>query len=1286
MKTIEKNNNTGTTAQIHKKEEPFFTQEGQGDFFSKPKPISDPFFNPTTIQPKLTVGEPNDKYEVEADNMADKIVKGLGENSFESFSKAPTANTAQRKCSHCQQEEKIQRRKSVGPNEVEAPAPLQLKPVFESAEEFPESEVQSSSTANSIQSKCAKCEEEETIHAKFDSPDTTSMSGIETQLKEKRGGGSPLAPELKDEMETGFGVDFSGVNIHTDSTAVEMNKDLNAQAFTHGNDIYFNEGKYDTASTSGKHLLAHELTHTIQQGASSQSINKQKSFEQVPQIQKQDPINEIDEDLATSDPDGPVSDPDANQSTPSGVISFDDIEICEKRESEEDLFGFSEEIPLWSEPIPAPPPIFLLTADLSAQLDASLKGSFSYGPCMLTDIRLTYNEITGSYSGSGKFHLPSDIGLHFLASGGLKGSIAWLGLLDTFALIGTLKLLAEGTANLDLITNVALTYENGEFSFEASEDLEAKSRLAGSLDFVAAAELFGYQIWDDSWNIAEWNWDKEHTINDLIHIKYENGEWSVFTTDLTTNGFTAGELASAATTGHDGAPEETDSEHSYPLANVLAGVSMSPDSSIDPREIILALTNATIAEREAALADPITMASLQFAVGEEYWPTALAILNNEMSTEVPMLSVDAVFTIKYYIAIGEFELALQYLVEQLILLGMVDVSMAIFIYSNSDEGLFGEANTTYERDEDENLVPKGPTEITIYPIAYENVSLLLTTVLHEYKHAQQQQRLVAPGDVDRFLGDIQNNEDEVQAYLWEIENARNTGIFNYPDIMKATWGSLQDYYGRLTDILKDEYGPRYYLAREMVLQAITVGGEEGAEDDIADVIADPEELPPEPVIDTGDDDLRQRCLRGEVDRRECEIPFTEEELEIINSMGRFRNINIDPNLTGEPGGIYLGSRRIDDAPALLQFRISYNLLDRWRLYINQNEPELYGFFESEFIDGGPYLTEIMSEIKSETKKYKEKFRNLNNQDEQALVNEFQEYMIGKKQEVDKRNERAARWYQVELANRGTLLSIDEINQRVNVGGFLIWREKWLGAALAVNRILLASWPPAKQRIKNWVIRNIPGGDANSIGELNYLGSLAKGYKGPPKQYIEFYSRNFDVDADLEAPVLADYGVNERDVTVDRGSFKSEELGIPVMDSFRENVHQEMADNVFGYDENEEFEIFIHAEHTDQHKANERLENAKREIFLMRRKLLPENYQLLIEDLNQAGLLAVSENGSLDVHEKVKEQAHYDRFMGIIKQYEIRRFMRIFGPALGRLSFDDLVKINDLFSNVNEQDE
>ncbi len=88
--------------------------------------------------------------------------------------------------------------------------------------------------------------------------------------------GSSIDEPVRTEMESGFSADFSDVRIHTDSDSVQMNRDMQAKAFTYGNDIYFNEGQYDPSSTSGKHLLAHELTHTVQQGTSSQQAVQRK--------------------------------------------------------------------------------------------------------------------------------------------------------------------------------------------------------------------------------------------------------------------------------------------------------------------------------------------------------------------------------------------------------------------------------------------------------------------------------------------------------------------------------------------------------------------------------------------------------------------------------------------------------------------------------------------------------------------------------------------------------------------------------------------------------------------------------------------------------------------------------------------------------------------------------------------------------------------------------------------------------------------------------------------------
>ncbi|WP_175621861.1 eCIS core domain-containing protein [Chryseobacterium schmidteae] len=176
-------------------------------------------FFPPVIQKKRTVGSSNDSYEKEADHIADKVMK-MPKSSSQT---AHSGLSVQRKCSACEQEEK-----------------LQMKPVAESISPL----AQRSSSEN----------------------DGTVSNHVESQINSSEGGGNAMDSETKNFMENRFGTNFSDVKIHTGSYAVQMSKDLNAQAFAVGNDIYFNEGKYSPNSDKGKHLLAHELTHTIQQG------------------------------------------------------------------------------------------------------------------------------------------------------------------------------------------------------------------------------------------------------------------------------------------------------------------------------------------------------------------------------------------------------------------------------------------------------------------------------------------------------------------------------------------------------------------------------------------------------------------------------------------------------------------------------------------------------------------------------------------------------------------------------------------------------------------------------------------------------------------------------------------------------------------------------------------------------------------------------------------------------------------------------------------------------------
>ncbi|BBX36496.1 hypothetical protein MMAGJ_57780 [Mycolicibacterium mageritense] len=78
-------------------------------------------------------------------------------------------------------------------------------------------------------------------------------------------GGSPLPADLRTDMEGRFGHDFGDVRVHNDAAAHRSATSVNAQAYTVGSNIVFQSGKYDPASDAGKHMIAHELTHVVQQ-------------------------------------------------------------------------------------------------------------------------------------------------------------------------------------------------------------------------------------------------------------------------------------------------------------------------------------------------------------------------------------------------------------------------------------------------------------------------------------------------------------------------------------------------------------------------------------------------------------------------------------------------------------------------------------------------------------------------------------------------------------------------------------------------------------------------------------------------------------------------------------------------------------------------------------------------------------------------------------------------------------------------------------------------------------
>ena len=201
-----------------------------------------PFF-----QAKLTVNEPGDQYEQEADAVAERVMRmpeGGSDAPFFKMNPVPVS-AIQKKCAHCEEEEKLQKKD----DEERSEDLIQAK----KAPEF------------SLQRKCDACEHEENIQRKgsaINSAPTVSNSVHQTLGST----GQPMDAGTRGFMESRFGYNFGSVRIHNDMMAHRSSKALHARAYTHGQHIVFGSGQYQPKTKSGKQLLAHELAHVLQQG------------------------------------------------------------------------------------------------------------------------------------------------------------------------------------------------------------------------------------------------------------------------------------------------------------------------------------------------------------------------------------------------------------------------------------------------------------------------------------------------------------------------------------------------------------------------------------------------------------------------------------------------------------------------------------------------------------------------------------------------------------------------------------------------------------------------------------------------------------------------------------------------------------------------------------------------------------------------------------------------------------------------------------------------------------
>jgi hypothetical protein len=108
------------------------------------------------------------------------------------------------------------------------------------------------------------------------------------EVLQRKGTGSELPSAARQQLEGHFGADLGQVRVHTDNEAANLNRELNAQAFTVGSDVFMAEGKYDPTSSEGQGLLAHELTHVGQQtGFGGQGVQREAVPEEEEEVQRE---------------------------------------------------------------------------------------------------------------------------------------------------------------------------------------------------------------------------------------------------------------------------------------------------------------------------------------------------------------------------------------------------------------------------------------------------------------------------------------------------------------------------------------------------------------------------------------------------------------------------------------------------------------------------------------------------------------------------------------------------------------------------------------------------------------------------------------------------------------------------------------------------------------------------------------------------------------------------------------------------------------------------------------
>lgn len=282
----EKSSTTTSSSVTQATNQPFFAKAGGGTFFEPATQTSVP-----AVQMKMTVNRPGDKFEQEADKMADKVMRmpapatpvkddrlqrqpdeKLQKKEDDKLQKAPLPDEKVQKAEL--KDEKVQKKED---------DKLQKAPATD--EKIQKKDEDKLQKAPAPDEKLQKKEDDKLQRKSSEGASAVSAS-TQSAIQNKTTGGQPLSSDVRSYMEPRFKADFSNVRIHSDPESASLSNHLSARAFTYQNHVFFSRDQYQPGTSEGKQLLAHELTHTIQQGHAVQRSSQVSTTATPPPVQR----------------------------------------------------------------------------------------------------------------------------------------------------------------------------------------------------------------------------------------------------------------------------------------------------------------------------------------------------------------------------------------------------------------------------------------------------------------------------------------------------------------------------------------------------------------------------------------------------------------------------------------------------------------------------------------------------------------------------------------------------------------------------------------------------------------------------------------------------------------------------------------------------------------------------------------------------------------------------------------------------------------------------------------